>query len=121
MLAARIAMLAALLANLAAAAPAILFTDLGSGPVTGGHFDQGAPIAIYGTGFGADRKAARVTVGGVEVADYILWGTHNAHNPELDKIVVQPGSRITGGPIIVTVDGVASNASPYAVRPGRLF
>ncbi len=121
MLAARIALLASVLANLAAAAPAILFTDIESGPVTGGHFDQGAPISIYGTGFGADRKAARVTIGGVEVADYILWGAHNATNPDLDKIVVQPGSRVTSGPIVVTVDGVASNGVSYTVRPGRLF
>src|SRR4051794_6065028 len=109
MLAARIALLAGLIAHALAAAPAIFFTDIESGPVTGGHFDQGAPITIYGSGFGADRRGSRVTIGGVEVADYILWGSHNAHNPDLDKIVVQPGSRVTGGPIVVTVEGVASN------------
>jgi hypothetical protein len=55
-------------------APAVLFTDVKSGAVTGGPGDVGVPISIFGRGFGAVRGASRVTIGGVEVASYMIWG-----------------------------------------------
>lgn len=92
------------------APPAVLFVDVDAGPVAGGPGGLGVPIAIYGTGFGAVRGASTVTVGGVEVASYLSWGSGNAHNPTLDRLVVQPGPGTPSGPIVVTVGGLASNA-----------
>lgn len=89
--------------------PRILFTDVDAAPVTGGPSNLGAPIAIFGTGFGSERGTSRVLIGGVEVASYLVWGQHNAHNKVLDMIAVQPGPRVTSGPIVVSVNGQDSN------------
>jgi parallel beta-helix repeat protein len=91
-----------------AAAPSIFFVDLESGAKTGGPGNQGAPISIFGRGFGAERGAGKVTIGGVEVGAYLQWGQNNATHKALDMIVVQPGAKVTGGPIVVTVNGEAS-------------
>lgn len=102
------------------APPAILFTDVQTGPTTGGPNNLGVPIAIFGTGFGATRGSGTVTIGGVEVAAYLVWGQHNALNPTLDLIVVQPGPSVPGGAIAVTVGGRRSNTdvtfAPNAAR-----
>lgn len=107
--------------SLTAAPPAILFTDVESGPVTGGPNNMGVPITIFGTGFGAARGASKVTIGGVEAAAYPVWGTHNAYNKTLDMIVVQPGAASKGGPIAVTVDGQGSNTNfTFTVNKGKI-
>jgi len=56
------------------AAPVILYTDIISGPNTGGENNNGAYLSIFGTGFGADINAVTVTIGGGEVANYIYLG-----------------------------------------------
>src|SRR5690348_17154976 len=89
---------------LAGSAPHVFFTDVESGPASGGPGDLGTPISIFGKGFGQVRGSSRVTIGGVEAASYLVWGTANAHNPMLDMIVVQPGPKVVGGPIVVTVN-----------------
>jgi hypothetical protein len=65
-------------------------------------------VDLFGRGFGASRGSSRVTIGGVEVANYLTWGQGNAHNPFLDLIVVQPGPGVTGGPVVVMVDGLST-------------
>jgi hypothetical protein len=90
--------------------PRIFFTDVESGPVTGGPNNMGVPISIFGKGFGAERRNSRVTIGGVEVASYVVWGVSNAHNKALDLIVVQPGPKVEAGPIVVSVNGDSSNS-----------
>ncbi len=106
----------------AARPPAVLFTDLPSGPVSGGPHGLGAPIAIFGSGFGAARGTSTVTIGGVEVASYLVWGEHNAHNPTLDLIVVEPGPAVTGGAVVVTVGGTASTSPVvFAAAPGEVY
>lgn len=102
--------------------PAVLFTDVSTGPTTGGVYGVGAPIAIFGTGFGETRGTSTVTIGGVEVASYLVWGSRNAHNSTLDLIVVEPGPAVGGGLVVVTVDGHAS-ASTASFTPveGRVF
>jgi hypothetical protein len=52
-----------------------------------------------------------VTIGGVEVARYLSWGSGNAHNHGLDMIVVQPGPAVRGGAIGLTVAGAAASGS----------
>ena len=105
----------------AAAEPTILFVDTEAGPTTGGPDDLGVPISIFGTGFGAQRGDSVVTIGGVEVAAYRVWGERNAENPLLDMIVVQPGAGVTGGDIVVkTANGESTGEKTFTVAPGRI-
>jgi hypothetical protein len=104
------------------ASPAVFFTDVEAGPVTGGPGSLGAPISIFGKGFGAARGDSRVTIGGVEVGSYLVWGAGNAHNKTLDLIVVQPGPKVSGGAIVVTVRGRASNTDhSFRVNSGKVY
>ena len=107
--------------SFAAMAPVLFFTDLVSGPQTGGQDNLGAFITIYGEGFGATRGVSTVTIGGAEVAKYVSWGQDNGIARNLDMIVVQPGSTATTGSIVVTVDGLASNPLPFTIRSGQIY
>jgi hypothetical protein len=100
-------------------APRLFFTDLLSGPNSGGSGNNGVFLTIYGLGFGAARGASTVTIGGVEVASYTSWGAPGPARG-LETIVVQPGAAVASGSIVVTVGGRASNALPFTVRAGRI-
>lgn len=106
---------------ISSAQPRLFFTDLESGPDTGGQDNLGAFVTIYGEGFGASRGNSTVTIGGAEVAKYVIWGQDNGIARNLDMIVVQPGSTVTTGNIIVTVNGNASNPLPFTVRSGSIY
>lgn len=101
--------------------PVLLFTDLGSGPASGGQDGLGAFITLYGEGFGAQRGASSVSVGGTEVARYVSWGENNAVARGLDRIVVQPGPNAVSGNIVVTIAGKSSNPLPFTVRAGNVY
>jgi len=100
--------------------PRLFFTDLESGPNTGGQDDLGAFVTLYGEGFGAQRGTSTVSLGGHEVGRYVIWGQDNAARG-LDMIAVQLGPNVTSGDLIVTVNGGASNPLPFAVRSGQIF
>ena len=102
-------------------APRLFFTDLESGPNTGGQDNLGAFITLWGEGFGASRGSSTVTVGGQEVARYVAWGQDNAMARKMDMIVVQPGPNVISGNIVVTVNGHASNPLPFTVRSGQIY
>lgn len=102
-------------------APVLFFTDLISGPKTGGQDNLGAFVTIYGENFGATRGTSTVTLGGVEVAKYVSWGQDNGIARALDKIVVQPGPNVTSGSIVVTVNGTASNPLAFTIRTGQIY
>ncbi len=104
-----------------AEAPRIFFTDIISGPNTGGQDNLGAFITIWGEGFGLSRGNSKVTIGGAEVAKYMIWGKDNGMARDLDMIVIQLGPGATSGNIIVTVNGRASNPLPFTVRSGKIF
>ena len=102
--------------------PAVFFTDVTSGPQTGGPGNLGVPIAIFGIGFGAARGTSMVTINGTEAASYLIWGERNANNAMLDMIVVQPGPNATAGPVVVTVGGHGSNATHvFTPTTGNVF
>ncbi|MBI4673616.1 MAG: IPT/TIG domain-containing protein [Chloroflexi bacterium] len=101
--------------------PRLFFSDIESGPNTGGQDNLGAFITIYGEGFGAQRGDSTVTIGGREVARYVIWGEDNAPARNLDLIVIQPGPNVTTGELVVTVNGRASNPLPFTIRPGNIF
>ena len=105
----------------AAGDPLLFFTDLESGPNTGGQDNLGAFITIYGEGFGATQGNSTVTIGGTEVANYVIWGQDNGIARDLDMIVVQPGPNAVSGNIAITVNGQASNALPFTVRSGNIY
>jgi hypothetical protein len=99
--------------------PRLFFTDLQSGPVTGGQGGLGVFISIYGEFFVASRGDSTVSIGGVEVARYVSWGAARAR--DLDLIVVQPGPDVVSGDIVVTVGGQSSNGLPFTVRDGSIY
>src|SRR5512137_1512977 len=77
--------------------PRIFYSDLESGPNTGGQQNQGAFVTIYGKGFGSTRGNSTVSVGGKPVAAYPVWTD--------SKIAFQLGAAAETGKIVVTVGG----------------
>src|SRR6478752_8324771 len=107
-------LLSAAFASAQAAPPRIFFSDLESGPNTGGQNNNGVWVTIWGRGFGATQGTAGVTVGGGAVATYPLWSD--------GKIIFQLGAAAKTGSIIVNVPGIgASNGLPFTVRAGNVF
>lgn len=97
-----------------AAQPTIVFTDLQSGPNSGGQNNKGAIVSVYGFGFGSTRGTSTVTTGGAAPAAYLQWSD--------TKISFQIGNAAVTGNIVVNVSGAgASNAMKFTVRPGRIF
>jgi hypothetical protein len=94
--------------------PSVFFTDVQSGPTSGGPNGLGVPISIFGKGFGATQgTSSYVSIGGVQLppSDYMIWGQNNSANGILDMIVVQPDPSVKSGAVVVTVNGVSSNAN----------
>src|SRR6476646_7662758 len=56
-----------------AAPPRIFFSDLESGPNSGGQNNNGVWVTIWGKGFGATQGTSTVSVGAGTVAGYPLW------------------------------------------------
>jgi len=107
------------------AAPVILYTDIVSGPNTGGENNNGTYLSIFGKGFGtAKGPNDKVTINGIEVAAYKQWGApskvYDSHG--IQVITVQPGPKITSGPIVVSVAGKSSNSNHrFSVHPGDIY
>jgi hypothetical protein len=108
--------------------PLVLYTDIASGPNSGGENNNGAYLSIFGRNFGSGGlgTTTKVTIGGKEVAVYRSLGTSKSRS-DIQQITVQIGalSGITLGtaqPVRVTVNGVASNADvTFVVNPGRIL
>jgi hypothetical protein len=102
-------------------APAILFSDLDSGPNIGGQDNQGVFVTIWGKNFGATPGS--ITVGGGQVASIVSWtqgsGTYAAWS--LDKVVFQLGSHAATGNIVLTNTNGTSNGIPFVVRAGNIY
>jgi hypothetical protein len=100
------------------AAPAaglrLFFSDLVSGPSTGGQDGKGAFVTLYGNGFGATRGASTVTVGGGAADSYPVWTN--------TKITLQLGAAAKTGDLLVHVASTGtSNALPFTVRAGNIY
>ena len=103
--------------------PRIFFSDLESGPNIGGQKNQGVWVTIWGKGFGAERGASTVTIGGGAAAEYPIWTD--------TKITFQLGPAAKTGDIVVSVrakgertrsDGHAGNAEQrpaFHCPPGK--
>lgn len=107
--------------TMAVAAPTILYTDITSGPNTGGENNNGAYLSLFGKEFGSDINSVQVYVGSGQVARKIYLGT-SLGRPDIQELAVQLGSATTSGPIKVVVGGVSSNTDKaFTVRPGNFY
>ncbi|HTR49974.1 MAG TPA: IPT/TIG domain-containing protein [Kofleriaceae bacterium] len=92
----------------------VFFTDLTSGPNSGGEGGNGAYVTIYGNGFGPMQGSSTVTVGGGAASAYPIWTA--------TKITVQLGAAAQTGDVVVHVAGKGdSNAVPFTVRAGNIY
>ncbi len=92
----------------------VFFSDLESGPATGGQNDKGAFVTVYGDGFGSAQGGSTVTIGGGAADNYPLWTN--------TKITFQLGAAAKTGNIVVNVPAKGgSNALPFTVRSGNIF
>jgi hypothetical protein len=82
--------------------PRIFFSDLESGPNVGGQKNLGVWVTIWGKGFGAERGASTVTIGGGAAAEYPIWND--------TKITFQLGPAAKTGDIVVSVREKAARA-----------
>jgi hypothetical protein len=109
-------------------APLVLYTDLISGPSSGGENNKGAYLSIFGKNFGSSGMGTTVKafIGGVEVGGYRYLGPSKGRS-DIQQLTVQVGALGnpalgTALPIQVTVNGVASNTDQtFMVNPGRML
>lgn len=100
-------------ANAAAPAPRIFFSDLESGPKTGGENNNGAFVTLYGNNFGTNPT---VTVGGGQALIKLQPSTHLWYQ----KMTIQLGPNAATGNIVVKTTDGPSNGLPFTVRAGNI-
>lgn len=93
--------------------PVIFYTDLTSGPSSGGANNKGVFVSIYGRNFGSSQGSSAVTCGGGAVDNYTVW---------YDTWVnFQLGASAATGNIIITTPSGTSNGVPFTVRAGNIY
>jgi len=104
-----------------ASAPVCLFTDVPSGPATGGEGGNGIYLTIFGKNFGSTQGTSTVTINGKPVAQYVMWA-HNYNSTAQDAIGVQVANGTTGsGSIVVTTSGGSCSNLSFTVRSGKIY
>ena len=105
-----------------AGAPLIAYTDILSGPNTGGENNNGVYLSLFGVNFGNDATKVSVTVGGGAVARVMYLGPSNGR-PDIEQLSVQLGANAKTGAIVVTVGGVSSNTDQTftVTTTGKLY
>ena len=93
--------------------PLIFYSDLQSGPNSGGQNNQGLFVTLYGVGFGSAQGSSKVTIGGGAAANYPLWSD--------SKIVFQLGANAATGNIVVHANSAKSNGVRFVVRTGNIY
>ncbi|MEM7604684.1 MAG: hypothetical protein AAF411_04945 [Myxococcota bacterium] len=110
--------------------PVLAFVDLTFAPNSGwsgAEPTRGAVVTVWGRNFGNERGDSFVRVNGTELraeADYVDdWGETNNPVPFLQTITFQLHDGIDEGEgeIVVSVNGVESNALPFRIGEGRIF
>jgi hypothetical protein len=118
--------------------PRLCFSDLDSGPRLNNSDTSmgqtpnahGAWVSIYGTNLGATQGTSSVRINGALCVYIKYWGpavppwspaTLVNGMQQLQMVIAQvPGTALDGaGQILVTVNGITSNALPFTVRPGK--
>lgn len=93
--------------------PRIFFSDLTSGPNTGGQNNKGAFVTVWGRNFGTSRGTSTVTIGGGLADNYPVWTD--------TKIVFQLGASAATGNIVVATSTGSSNGVPFTIRAGNIY
>ncbi|MGC9985845.1 MAG: choice-of-anchor Q domain-containing protein [Polyangia bacterium] len=92
----------------------LFFSDLTSGPNSGGQSGKGAYVTVFGNGFGDTQGTSTVTIGGSAADNYPIWTN--------TKITFQLGGSAKTGDIVVHVPGKGdSNALPFTVRASAIY
>jgi hypothetical protein len=109
-----------------AVAPVLFYTDLDSGPKTGGENNQGVYVTVYGRNFGGAQGGSTLTLGGVNVIVKSWCAACNPTNgPASDMIVFQPGVATASGSaldIVLTTSGGSSTLTgAFTVRSGNIY
>ena len=116
----------------ASGAPMVLYTDIVSGPNSGGENGQGIYLSVFGKNFGsctysgtpvstAPQGCPVVTVGGGSVANYRYVGVSKGR-PDVQQITVQIGTAAKSGAVVVTTSVGSSNTDKtFLVNPGRII
>lgn len=109
--------------------PQVLYTDLASGPNSGGENNKGAYLSIFGLNFGVAGDLGtntKVYINNIEVDNYRYLGASNGRT-DIQQITVQVGALgnpTPGVPLAVKVvaGGIASNTDmKFIVNPGRIL
>ena len=94
--------------------PVIFYTDIISGPNTGGENNNGCYLTIFGKNFGNLRGTSVVTIGGGEVSAYKTWSD--------TKVSVQLGSAVSDGNIILATNkGSMTGPDSFDVRASDIY
>lgn len=101
-----------------AQAPVLFFSDITSGPNTGGENGNGAYITIYGNYFGASQAGSVATAGGGVMVNCKVWGETWLW---YQKIACQLGPAARSGDLVVNVDGQPSNPLPFTITAGNIY
>jgi hypothetical protein len=107
-------------------APFLMYTDIVSGPNSGGENNKGIYLSLFGKNFGSSLSSLKVFINNVEVDNYRSFGIARARQ-DIQQITVQIGAlgNPTQGvalPIKVVVNGVASNTDQiFTVIPGNIY
>lgn len=109
-------------------APQVYYTDIVSGPTTGGENNKGIYLSIFGKNFGSSGlgSTVKVYIGTAEVDNYRFLGTSKGRS-DIQQLTVQVGalgnpSPGVALPIKVVVGGVASNTDKtFMPNPGRIL
>lgn len=99
-----------------AQAPRLFFTDLTSGPNSGGESVSsysGAYVTLYGNYFGSSQGSSTVTLNGANCLRVVSWGTTWLW---YQKIVIQLGSSCSTGHFSIAVNGQASTNAAIALN-----
>jgi hypothetical protein len=108
--------------------PIVLYTDIASGPNTGGENNKGIYLSVFGKNFGATGlgSTVKVYINNVEVDNYRYLGASRAR-PDIQQITVQVGALgnptiRTPLPIKVVVGNLTSNVDKtFTVNPGNIY
>jgi hypothetical protein len=95
------------------AKPVLFYSDITSGPKTGGESNNGVYVTVYGRNFGFTQGSASITVGGGAVASYKIWSD--------TKVAFQLGASAATGNIVLTNAYGSSNGLAFTVRSGNIF
>jgi uncharacterized protein (TIGR03437 family) len=101
-----------------AQAPVLFFSDITSGPNTGGENGNGAYVTIYGNYFGASQGSSTATAGGGVMVNCKIWG---AAWLWYQKLACQLGPGAVSGDVVVTVNGLSSNPLLFTVTAGNIY